>query len=212
MKKLGYTLAETLLVLAIIGVIASLTIPALQAGITDIKRRSEVQIVTNALSNAAELAANDNGGTLQGLQSNFLTSYLQTIDSATGIDAHLGLIQVTLMDGTPYPEVWNYTKYALANGAIIMPRMLFPNCDYAQQDMTDICGDVVVDMDGAKGAQVVGRDVYYFWITKTGIHANRTDSPTDKFPIYGVYANTCSKGSTGWSCSGNYITGSPVPN
>lgn len=212
MKRKGFTLAETLLVMAIIGVIASLTIPTTVTKIRDIKRRSQVQVITSVLSNAGQFALNDNGGNLKNLPSTFLEKYLTFIKTSSGNDNSLGLVNVQLQDGSIFPETFGYKKYALANGIVIMPRMLFPNCDYKQQDMNNICGDVIVNVDGAKGKGVVGEDVYYLWITSKGIQVNREDSPNDPYPIFlKGYTNDCVKSKTGWSCSGTLITGGNLP-
>jgi len=211
-RRSGFTLAETLLVLVIIGVVCALTIPTTITKIRDIKRRSQVQVIASVLSNAGSLASNENGGSLKNLNSDFLKKYLIVLKTASGNDNSLGLRNVSLQDGSMFPETFNNEKYALANGIVIMPRMIFPNCDYAQQHMNNICGDIIVNVDGAKGRSVAGEDVFYFWITSTGIVANRVDSPNDAYPIYlKGYTNDCQKNGTGWACSGQLITGGNLP-
>ena len=212
MKREGMTLAETLLVMVVIGVVAALTIPTTVTKIRDIKRRTQVQVIAGVLGNAVQLAANDNGGSIKNLSSDFLKKYLIVLKTASGDDNSLGLRNVQLQDGSMFPETFNNEKYVLANGIVIMPRMIFPNCDYSQQSMNNICGDVLVNVDGANGKGIAGEDVFYFWITSTGITANRVDSPNDPYPIsLKGYTNDCSKTQTGWACSGQLVTGGNLP-
>ena len=212
MQRKGFTLAEMLIVLTIIGLVASLGIPSLITKVRDIKRRSQVQTMASVLGNAGELAMNDNGGTLKNISGDFLKKYLVILKTVSGNDNSLGLRNITLQDGSAFPETFNNEKYVLANGIVIMPRVLFPSCDYSQQHMNNICGDIIVNVDGAKGRSVAGEDVFYFWITSTGIVANRVDSPNDAYPIYQKgYTNDCKKDGTGWACSGQLITGGNLP-
>ena len=208
MRK-GFTLAEILIVLTIIGVVACLGIPTLIAHIIEVKRIAQVKVISSVLSNAGELALVDRG-TLTGASPDFLIPYLRVLGTSEGTDNSLGLRTIKLQNGNTFPETFNNKKYVLANGIVVMPRMIFPECDYKQQDMDNICGDIFVSVDGGKARNnnVAGKDTYYFWITSTGIIANREDNIDDKYPInLKDYGNDCNVNGSGWGCSGHYVIG-----
>lgn len=65
-NKNGFTLAEVLITLGIIGVVASITIPVLQRNILDSQSRSAFLKEYSTAQNAFRKAAQDNGGSLVG--------------------------------------------------------------------------------------------------------------------------------------------------
>src|SRR5574344_2152474 len=62
LKKAAFTLAEVLIVLGIIGVVAAFTIPVLIHKIENIEYKSSAKKAYSALQNAYNLVIEDNGG------------------------------------------------------------------------------------------------------------------------------------------------------
>src|SRR5574344_978073 len=67
MKKNSFTLAEVLIVLSIIGIVAAITIPALINKIDIAKSKSGWKKAYSTLNQANLALLNDNGGTFAGL-------------------------------------------------------------------------------------------------------------------------------------------------
>lgn len=66
-KYNGFTLAEVLITLGVIGVVAALTIPTLMSKISEQQNRTALKEFYSLLSNASANIRNDNNGTLVGL-------------------------------------------------------------------------------------------------------------------------------------------------
>ena len=65
-KKKAFTLAEVLLTLTVVGIIASLTIPAMIQGTQDAEFYSAYKDTYQAISQATRMMQNDNAGSLGG--------------------------------------------------------------------------------------------------------------------------------------------------
>lgn len=113
MKKKGFTLAEVLITLSIIGVVAALTIPAITASTNEARARASVKKVVSVLNQALTLSiaqeglsansvttsANVTAGDLSNLFSNYLTT-LSTNDTNHNITTSDGMIYTFYLDGS----------------------------------------------------------------------------------------------------------------
>lgn len=69
----------------------------------------------------------------------------------------------------------NYYKAQLADGASIAIKLTSNDCSndasVANKDpLLHNCGDLLIDVNGAKGPNQVGRDLFIFFITSSGIY------------------------------------------
>lgn len=179
MKK-GFTLSEVMLVLSVIGVIAALTIPGIMQNtqnkqtVTRLKKEySTLQQAFTALvadneGDSSFLYDNtDNGRTLMNV---FATKLIILKNCGSGTGCWTGkrkTLNGVDYDGISIDSSWNgdYGKVILADGATMMLFNYNSNCT----TNGDKCGEISIDINGAAGPNVIGRDFFKFWIMNTGI-------------------------------------------
>lgn len=199
----GFTLAEVLITLAIIGIIAALTIPGL---VTNIKNQDTVSRLKKAYSILSlatiQLATdyNDDFGT----SNLFLSTDTPAVNNLNTINAYASKLNVIKNCGNNaasgcWPNVitlrldgisWQnltispFGTAILADGSLILTSTSNNNCGiFTSGVLTNVCGRIYVDINGAKGPNQVGRDFFGFLITKNALYPMGTDNS-------GVYADT----------------------
>ena len=115
------------------------------------------------------------------------------------------------LSGTGTPDYNKYkhnsvTRYLLKNGAFIAVRQLYENdkydtCNYMnssskQREPKAICSMVYIDVNGKTEPNTYGKDIFIFWLTKTGI------IPTGGNSWYYSHNSDCSnKTKNGTTCA-----------
>jgi len=178
-KRSGFTLAEVLITLGIIGVVAAMTIPTLINGTTAVQYKTALKKMISSISNAADMnfATDDvtGGGVgFDGLTeagavtTNRLSLYdllnrrMQVVSTATDASA-LGTTNPVLST--------NYTLFFTDGMAISYPKAA-KNCtaavDYVIGNTTNPC-KALLDVNGSKGPNAAIAE------TTTGTTANIKD-------------------------------------
>lgn len=205
-RSLAFTLAEVLITLAIIGVVAALTIPTLMQKNQDQNTVVKLKKVYSVLSNAYNLAVQENG-----------TPDTWGLTSATPYDSAIGLKMLNAI--TPYlsvaqdcgntstkgcfPDItykylsgstwtdWvninqNTTQFArarLADGISLATQYgnANTNCNGpygTTAALQSACGMLYVDVNGNKSSGKLGTDLFMFYFTQYGIIPSGTASDT----------------------------------
>jgi len=196
----AFTLAEVLIVLGIIGVVAEMTIPTLVQNTQETVTITSVKKAYSVLSQAFTMAVQENGTPD--------TWNLDYGDSPVGAEEVLNKIapylkvtkncgSVATGDCTPgnylYLKggVWGdanantfLAKAELADGMIIMAES-YGNCTGANKD----CGDYRIDVNGFKKPNQFGKDLFVFNIKPTGIVPRG-------IPAEGEFDNNCKNPAT----------------
>ncbi len=159
----GFTLAEVLVTLGIIGVVSAMTVPTLMQNYQKKSYVVQLHKVYNELSqallqyqtdrnalNLKEAGINSNDSVI-----NFYKTYFKNVkvcDSMSDCFAD----SYRKMDGTATSN-WdpNYTSFVLANGASVRPI-------YSLEGNKII--NIAVDVNGAKGPNIAGRDLFWFYV------------------------------------------------
>ncbi|OGI04675.1 MAG: hypothetical protein A2Y25_01190 [Candidatus Melainabacteria bacterium GWF2_37_15] len=149
-NRKGFTLAEVLVTLAVIGVVAALTIPSLIQSSNEKQAKTSIKKALSVMNQALTLSIAQDGVDAAGVATDanlrgLFGGYLSAIVTDTSKDA------ITTADGMVY------TFYATTN------------CE-ANLDATPTCF-VEVDINGDKGSEAIGttssyNDIYYFAIVK----------------------------------------------
>lgn len=216
----AFTLAEVLITLGVIGVIASLTIPSLIQKQQEMVTVSSLKKAYSTFSQAYIQAVKDNGtpdnwGLIawsdpQGAENilNTLAPYLK-ISKKCGRYAGCFPTQTykylnggdDSYDG-PFDSNTGYAKAQLVDGSIIAVDSIGATCeDWGSAPMLQqVCGEAYVDINGFKPPNQIGIDLFYFYITKTGITpAGSSLEPVDNFPFDSYCKDKTS--ANGWGCT-----------
>jgi len=202
----GFTLAEILITLTVIGVIAALTIPTLLQNTNQAELKATWKKEFADLNQATISIVNDAGGTFKGSFSNGVDardkylSKLSYIKSCSG-SRWEGCWHIpnesSGYDGTPNPVNFNIPGAILSNGTLITFLGFNPDCTTNWGDDFNFCGELVVDVNGFKKPNAYGKDIFAAFITENlllprGAHESFTD-------CIGVGSES------GISCSATYL-------
>lgn len=213
--KTGFTLAEVLVTLAIIGVVAALTIPSLIQSTQNAGTVTRVKKIYSTLSQVyTSLEAND-----ETMDSIFAGNF----DNAAALNNLAPKLQIIKNCGTAnfggcFPDVTYVrldntvegniesgalAKVILADGTLLLIMDYNGGCDndifgIPGSPLCHICARILVDINGKKGPNQFGKDTFYFWATRTGFIPAGTQYDT---PFY----DCATTGSRGMGCAGKII-------
>ena len=187
MKK-GFTLTELLLALAIVGVVAMLTVPVL---VSNISKKTFVNQLKNMVANIEQVAQDE----LITHRTRDLTNTDFANPDKLLSDTHFHIVRkctseadslancwkttstgddkVTYkkLNGTAYPEYMagglGHGKTVILKNGVIMNFNLGTEAEQAQRGGT-IAGYMYIDVNGNDKPNVAGRDAFLLWITKDG--------------------------------------------
>lgn len=190
MKK-GFTLAEVLITLGIIGVVAALTIPTLVSKYQKTQYITQLKKAYSQFNEALKLMSNDMGcpndlkctGLFVNSESLNLSQYEKEIGDSfikyfkviknCELELNAGCLPSSVYDfydgsGAPgsYDDWENWYKFITADGSA-WALYGFDGCpDTGPGHMEQWCGYASVDVNGpGKGPNVLGRDLFNFYIT-----------------------------------------------
>ena len=175
MKKFGFTLAEVLVTLGIIGVVAAMTMPTLMSNHQRKVYVTQLQKVYTELSQAAKRAITDNNAisldetkynqnNANGAK-NFLHDYFNIVnDCGTDLTPCFGDSYMTL-EGTDMTLQTPVVAVSLASGASIS---VFYNSLFYRSDGDHGQLQLQVDINGAEGPNILGRDLFYMELYSDG--------------------------------------------
>ena len=222
LKNFGFTLAEVLISLAIIGVVAALTIPSL------VQKYQEKAWVTGAkkfysvMNQAVQMAVLEHGTPDQwGFTPEDSTPML------TYVMPYLKHAKFCGQDGT---DICHPGKLYRRNGIILDPVDIFNGDNSSEKrsglqlgdgmivgvmvmgaadclsvrgtgNAANLCGEYMVDINGAASPNTYGKDIFIFNLTKGG---QIVPSGARDFTLEGyTFENGClSETAEGWGCTG----------
>ena len=177
--RTGFTLAEVLVTLGIIGVVSAMTVPSLMQNYQRQSYVTQLHKVYNEFSQALLRYQTDNnalnlkeaGLSSQDNVNSFINSYFKVVKECDTMDdcfatAYLSLNSGKKLEGT-YDK--NLKSYVLANGAAIRPY-------YTGQPNKII--NLALDTNGPKGPNIVGRDFFFLYVYNNGLIDDTTGSDT----------------------------------
>lgn len=210
MRKINFafTLAEVLIILGIIGIVAAMTIPSLMNTVQDSQYKQAWKKEFSALSNATTRVMNDNGGSV--------ANACSSLDPNCFRDVYTPYLNVTKScnQNASYGTCWDYTNsddhkgawggnnsgVLLNDGALVMFYYTSVDCSSnAFGNNISRCGNIFVDTNGFKGPNKVGKDIHCVIIAKNSVIPLGSNQITSNVASYGA-------GSV-WDNSNSYLYG-----
>jgi prepilin-type N-terminal cleavage/methylation domain-containing protein len=222
LKSKGFTLAEVLITLLIIGVVASLVIPAIVNDTQNEELNTLLKKNYSAFVDAARLMMLDNGGNLTGV-------FLSELDMYNKFGNYIVFSKICPAGSTEcfyagtntwknlYGADGSYDHTAtntgvINNGSTVRFTYESSGCStsHGAGSLAEFsCGYVEIDVNGYKKPNVMGRDIFFFWITKTGVYPNGI--PKDVRSNWDMYCDkTSSAGNSGRGCAAKILGGGKV--
>lgn len=218
-KLMGFTLAEVLITLAIIGVIASMTIPSLINSTNDAEIISAAKKSFAELSEALLMMRTDNYSCLDFSTTNHsalrncFASQFKVIKSGKNADLSNNTVYAYYKNpgtvGSNTATDPNDDSFRTADNFQINFSNSGNNCTGTDGSLTKICGAVYVDVNATKTPNQIGYDLLGFWLIKNNDSYNITPMGT------GNDSNSCASPSsnilTSLGCTAKIITNSSLP-
>ena len=184
-KLKAFTLAEVLITLVIIGVIAAMTIPTLMNKTDNheyVSKLKKAYSVMSAATNSLIAEQGSPNASLGGWSSstesllNAYKSKLAHTDECIGSSC-IGSYK-TLTNANKSLSSVNPSKLVLNDGTFIYFYMYDNNltCSRSSNGTNNYCGGVMIDINGEKKPNKIGRDLFYFAIKENGLFPFGCDS------------------------------------
>lgn len=201
MKK-AFTLSEVMLVLSVIGVIAALTIPGIIQSTNDKQTVAKLKKTYSVLSQATTMV--DEDGAWDFVSSDNMTNVYAAKMNLLKVDIQANVFPHVWYKNGAGADQWNMSSYATRRSAVLSDGTLAfftseSNCSRISGALSNICGYIYVDINGATGPNQIARDFFPFWIVKNS-GGNLSLIPIGNNDAYG----TCSSSNINESCT-NYV-------
>ena len=216
-KALAFTLAETLIVMGIIGVVAALTIPNLNSSTADKEKVAKLSKIYSNLQDAYGRATAVYGPVEEWFQGDTsvsaqTTRFAERMKDFLKVSKDCGTNQASnttcFVGPSASGSAIDANAYAmvLADGASIAVSQISPNCStsYTVDNSDNWCAYILVDLDGSKkGQNKGGYDQFRFIAGKNnGIvpegAVNDIDASTDQNLRFNCFGANVSVTCAGW--------------
>ncbi len=189
----GFTLAEVLITLGIIGVVAAMTIPTLMQNSQDAEFKSAFKKMYSTTAQAVSSIAYDNGGSLDDSQfsdnnsfRNLFSNYFSAVKTCDDGDSSCWtcngarkddyFISGSSVTNTSGQSWWyeNRPVIVLKDGTLMNFAYLSSTCQESDGGIVapytgTLCGAIFVDVNGCKAPNTWGKDIYYIEVQKNKI-------------------------------------------
>lgn len=213
MKK-AFTIVEILLVMGIIGVVAALTLPLIINNTNLAEYKSAYKKKYSELSNAMNLVAGNQGGNIGGVFNNTVElrdellknlSYTKTCNGTTMLGTCLPSALYSLNGALATPGAFATREaVTLIDGSYFYMELTDKNCATPNGTLSNYCGFLAIDVNGLKGPNTYGKDLYQLHILGNGIKPSGAEVP----PSYwydSTRASSCDPNRTGRYCAAAYL-------
>ena len=211
-KKLAFTLAETLITIGIIGIVASMTLPSLIQDHREKETVAKLKKINSILSQALVSAIDESGTTVdqwnleggdskngsQYLVDNYFKPYFKIADNCINLRNCIGNKKYKYLNDKEhiaYDGQNSYKHLVLADGTLLIFHISpeFKNCPQKGN-----CAEIFVDTNGYyRGPNQFGRDYFVFSMKKEKIIPYGTKKD---FPNFSTHCNKTKGTGYGLSC------------
>ena len=208
-KREGFTLAETLITLVIIGVIAAITIPTIMTAHQQEQVVTKLKKTYSTLAQAIEKSSSENGtpdtwepatGTTLAAARTFYDDYLSKyLITQKVIYGELANYNMVNMRGTPYANTTRMVRVFLNDGVLVNIEIALSRID----NQNYYSPRFFIDINGLHKPNRIGRDVFVFGLRT--FEENSFLSPPSYTETRDVLktnpSNGCNRNYSGFYCS-----------
>ena len=225
LKRPAFTLAEVLITLGIIGVVAAMTMPSLIQNYQVKETVSRLKKFTSIMNNTILMAKNDygeidswdfilstndennnaNASTVEGLDNfikKYMLPYLKYTEHHKLNESGISYIP-TALGGTVFSgQVTPMIK--LTDGISVIGLYMYGSCSTnigSSSGLNKACGEIFVDINSERKPNIIGRDIFLFYITPNGVVPMGTANQTGGFN----FKNYCNRNNkayiNGYGCT-----------
>lgn len=202
MKNKGFTLAEVLIALVIIGVIAAMTVPTLMNRTNNQEFVSKLKKTYSTLSQVTNKIIAEEGP-VKSWEDKTIDDvyelYKSKLNNAKECGPNTGCVSQGVykkLDGGSsglWDEHEGYRKLILADGVQVIFSELNLNCtktNDTQYGSKDFCMFIDVDLNGERKPNAIGRDEFEFVLKNNGLYPSGCD-----------FDGLCDKEHSGYACA-----------
>ena len=230
--KAAFTLAEVLITLAIIGVVAAMTIPSLvqkyqeRETVTRVKKAysvlnsaykmalaSEGEFNSWGFNGGNEFEADDEGNNVwigdsaknTKLFWDKMTKYLNVTEKclSTQDNCYKPDALYDMQGNKRNLDLANYSFFTLNDGMTLTAGWIYENCN----DKNDRCADFAVDINGIKNPpNSTGKDIFYFYVKPDMIAPTGLEEDTDHSFDITCNNNPVDQAKSGYGCTAWIVT------
>ncbi|MFH0702425.1 MAG: type II secretion system protein [bacterium] len=208
MNKKGFTLLEVVMTLAIVGAIAAIVYTTVLPKIEDAQHKTEFKETYSVLDQATSRIKADNGGSLKGVFPNnnaMRDKYKQYLNTVKSCDAGQAFGNcwhndgsLKWLNGSPITGWNDNAGMILNNGVLLYFGISSPSCTALSGTLLS-CGFILIDVNGWKVPNTIGKDIYGIRVQETGIKPMGTKGES--------YENTCTSSNNGLGCAAKVLMG-----
>jgi prepilin-type N-terminal cleavage/methylation domain-containing protein len=206
--KKGFTLAEVLITLLIVGIISSIVIPGIIADTQQAEYKTAWKKTYSSINQAYSQIMMDNGGTFVRVATNdsdlrnlFMNkmNYITTCD-----DTSCAASSLRKLNGTS-ESFYNFNNNLVLSDSTILSIFHIDSttCAFTSHVGIGTCAWMMVDINGKKSPNQWGKDIYGIWILNNKILPWGVDPVGAANPTW--VENTCSTSSSGYGCGSKYL-------
>lgn len=208
----AFTLAEVLITLGLIGIIAAITIPALVQNNRERTTITGLKKAYSVFSQAMKMSEVDNGpATSWNCATNtcllgMLTPYLKLAKNCGPNSGCFPMVTYKYINGSDtvtFDSNAAYAKARLSDGASFLISDVDSTCSFSATSnasnlaLKNVCGKLIIDINGDGPPNTGGWDTFGFYLTKYGVIPRGTKDDTDN-----ALVDSCSnKTGTGYGCT-----------
>ena len=205
----GFTLAEVLISLTIVGVVASLTIPNLVKNSQEKQLKVKWKKTFSTMARATMMVAADEGGSLKGI-----CSYNGLPGARCVRDKYAKYLKMVKKCGHAevYGNCWgdaiHFTQdgsgFILSDGTMINQGNWGSSCNntWGTNQILRFCEVAYADVNGFKGPNEMGKDIFGFYILENRIVPFGADDDAEN---YAAELTCPDDGSGGLGCAAKYL-------
>lgn len=216
-KKCAFTLAEVLITLGIIGIIAAMTFPSIVGRYREKATVAQLKKSYSLLSQVFNKIVYDTGSDPKDwgmgdmydanshiIMANKFVPYLKIAQNCVGKSTEY--TKKHCIDNTRYSDIASMASVRLMDGTTIVFRNWTSSCNWKfgnNKYLQNICGEIIVDTNGQKNPNILGNDMFEFYFTNYGIYPAGTE-----LEIRLTFDKYCDKEKDWEEAIGGYFNGS----